>query len=75
MCKENRLQLFATTHRAESISVFLDCVKEVGGLDGNIVATALDSTGHLETRTIPFDDARGIHGGGFDLRDVEDFIG
>lgn len=70
IAKQNNIQVFATTHRQESIKAFL---KHGEGIDGRIIVLSLDSEGLLKTGSIPFDEARSLFDAGVDFRNLEDF--
>ncbi len=70
IAKENHIQVFATTHRQESLRAFLAHAKD---LEGRVVVPMLANDGVLKTRTIPFKDADGLFEAGVDFRRLEDF--
>ena len=70
IAKENHIQVFATTHRQESLRAFLAHAKD---LEGRILVPMLANDGVLKTRTIPFKDAGELFDAGVDFRKLEDF--
>jgi energy-coupling factor transporter ATP-binding protein EcfA2 len=72
--RANNIQCFMTTHRMESISAFLDIAKEYPETTGNIIGTILHEDGTLLTRSVEFGSALNLLEGGFDLRNIENYV-
>jgi hypothetical protein len=74
ICEQNNLQLFMTTHRAETVRLLLD-VAQGKPLAGRVVPTMRDSQGVVTARSVPFDDALQLFSSGYDFRDFAEFMG
>ena len=70
IAKQNNVQIFATTHRRESIKAFMQYSQ---GLEGRIIVPSLDNDGVLKASSIPFKDAGDLFDAGVDFRNLEDF--
>ena len=72
--KDNGIQFFLTTHRTDSIRTFLEFQERFPETEGRIFGTALPTSGELKTNTLSFKDAEKMFEGGFDFRDMEDYV-
>lgn len=72
--EDNHLQFFLTTHRLESIRSFLELFENYPEINGTITGTALGTDGELQARPISFHDAKNLFEGGFDFRNIEDYV-